>query len=150
MSSSNLDRDTGKLPKEKAFYDATGEPASGFDPKGKKPKDDSRTAAREEPEIPKPDDGLRDRVGAMEGAVDEMRSMMAALLKVNRELVKVQKQAATPSPAWPSMSPGLSGAPLFRTPDTKVQVSVFAQDVGVDGQTACMKGEEENKKLSNV
>ncbi|KAJ2374375.1 hypothetical protein IW150_003132, partial [Coemansia sp. RSA 2607] len=128
MSSSNLDRDTGKLSEEKAFHDATGEPASGVDPKGKNPRDSGRTAAWEEPGTPKPDDLLRDRVGAVEGAVDEMRSMMAALLKVNRELVEVQKQAATPSPAWPSTRPGLTGAPLFRTPDTKVQASASAQD----------------------
>ncbi|KAJ1860290.1 hypothetical protein LPJ73_001434, partial [Coemansia sp. RSA 2703] len=129
MSNSDLDRDTGKLPEEKVFHDATGEPVGGIDPKGKNPRDGGRTAAREEPEIPKPDDLLRDRVGAVEGAVDEMRSMMAALLKVNRELVEVQKQATTPSPAWPSTRPGLSGAPLFRTPDTKVQASASAQDV---------------------
>ncbi|KAJ2369705.1 hypothetical protein IW150_005088, partial [Coemansia sp. RSA 2607] len=86
MSNSDLDRDTGKLPEEKVFHDATGEPVGGIDPKGKNPRDGGRTAAREEPEIPKPDDLLRDRVGAVEGAVDEMRSMMAALLKVNREL----------------------------------------------------------------
>ncbi|KAJ2375805.1 hypothetical protein GGI05_007094, partial [Coemansia sp. RSA 2603] len=127
MSSSNLDRDIGKLPKEKAFHDATGKPASGVDPKGKKSKDNGRTAVREETEIQKPDDRLRDRVSAVEGTVDEMCSMMAALLKVNRELVEVQRQAAMPSPAWPSTRPGLSGALLFRTPDTKVQASESAQ-----------------------
>ncbi|KAJ2374730.1 hypothetical protein GGI05_007245, partial [Coemansia sp. RSA 2603] len=111
-----------------AFHDALDKPAGSIVLKGKKPKDEGETDTWHEPEKRGAEEMLRDRVRAVEGAINKMCSMIAMLLKVNRELVEVQRQAAMLSPAWPSTGPTFSGAPLFRTPDIKIQVSTSAQD----------------------